>query len=232
MAFSISNLSMSLIAGSPTYRCDPRYYSKEAVAIEAKVRTKAFFELGDYLPKPMLKGVQPTYLDQPTDDSVPAINTLSIQRLAINEGNCRHISRDDFEEIDEQRRLKLNDVLLTMDGGVSIGKPVLFDKAGDFIVDSHVCILRPEGMKPRSLVYLLASPMGQQQFRRAESGASGQTAVTEEDIRRFIFPVSLLSNLDTVVDVIEKERMAIFKERSALEQREAKAWQKLEKLVA
>jgi hypothetical protein len=87
-------------------------------------------------------------------------------------------------------------------------------------------------MEARSLVYLLASPLGQQQFRRAESGASGQTAVTEEDIRRFIFPASLLASLDAVVADIESERTKIAKERDKLIAREAAAWMKLEKLVA
>ncbi|MFL5280438.1 MAG: hypothetical protein ACJ8AW_05460 [Rhodopila sp.] len=57
-----------------------------------------------------------------------------------------------------------------------------------FTVDSHVAVLRPRGMSPTLLAYLLCSPMGQIQFQRAESGASGQTAVSEEDVRRFRFP--------------------------------------------
>lgn len=232
MGFSVSNMPLSLIAACPTFRCDPRYYAAGVVANEAKVRSGEFFELGDFLPNPMVKGIQPSYLDAPTEDSVPVINTLSIQRLAINEESCRHMPREDFDDVDEQRKLTLKDVLLTMDGGVSIGKPVLFDKAGDYTADSHVSILRPIGMEARSLVYLLASPLGQQQFRRAESGASGQTAVTEEDIRRFIFPVSLLADLDSVVADIETERTKIAKERDKLIAREAAAWMKLEKLVA
>jgi hypothetical protein len=79
-------------------------------------------------------------------------------------------------------------VLLTVDGGTSIGKPVLFDLSGDWAVDSHVAILRPVGLDAALLVYLLASPLGQLQFQRAESGASGQTSVTETDLRRFRFP--------------------------------------------
>lgn len=230
MPLSLSHVSLSLIANCPTFRCDPRFYAEAVVANEVKVRSGEYFELGDFLPTPMLKGIQPTYLDVPTEDSVPVINTLSIQRLAINEEACRHMRREDFEDVDEHRRLRMGDVLLTMDGGVSIGKPVLFDREGDFTTDAHVCILRPVGMEPRSMVYLLASPLGQQQFRRAESGASGQTAVTEEDVRRFIFPAAILSNLDSVVAAIEKERAAIAKEREALVKREVKAWTKLEAL--
>ncbi|RWK68295.1 hypothetical protein [Mesorhizobium sp.] len=232
MALVVAKISLSLVADCPTFRCDPRYFSNDSVANERKVRSGDYFELGDFLPNPMVKGIQPEYLDAPMEDSAPVINTLSIQRLTINEEACRHMSREDFDEVDEQRRLKLGDVLLTMDGGVSIGKPVLFDKKGDFTTDAHVCILRPEGMEPRSMVYLLASPLGQQQFRRAESGASGQTAVTEEDVRRFIFPASLLPKLDAVVAEIEKERGIIAKEQDALAKREAAAWTKLEKLVA
>jgi len=231
MTLSISEMSLSRIAQCPTFRCDPRYYAKVAIAAEAKVRSASFFELGEFLPTPAIKGIQPSYLDAPTDDSVPVVNTLSVQGLKVNEDDCRHISRDDYDDIEGVRKLRKDDVLLTMDGGVSIGKAALFVSGGDFTVDSHVCILRPVGIAPRSLVYLLASPMGQQQFRRAESGASGQTAVTEEDIRRFVFPSSLLVELDAVVDGIENERAKIEKERAKLAKREAAAWQKLEALT-
>jgi hypothetical protein len=95
-------------------------------------------------------------------------------------------------------------VLLTVDGGVSIGKPLYFDGSGDFTIDSHVCILRPQGVSALGIVYLLASPLGQMQFRHAESGASGQTAVTEEDFRRFIFPLSVLDHLDDIVADMER----------------------------
>lgn len=231
MSVIATEMALSLIASCPTFRCDPKYFFQESVANESKVRSGDYFEVGDFLPNPMVKGIQPAYLDAPLEDSVPVINTLSIQRLAINEEACRHMPREDFEEVDEQRKLKRGDVLVTMDGGVSIGKPVLFDKEGDFTADAHVCIMRPVGMEPRSLVYLLASPLGQRQFRRAESGASGQTAVTEEDIRRFIFPSALLPSLDTVVAEIEEERHSIAIARDVLTKREAEAWAKLEKLL-
>lgn len=231
MSFKRSQVSLAQIAATYTLRADAKHFASEFVGRDGATRSAPHFELGDFLPTPFAKGVQPSYLDLPGDDTVPVVNTLSVQRLVIRESDCRHISRDDFEALDPERHLRVNDVLLTVDGGVSIGKAALFDKTADFTVDSHVCILRPVGLVPLSLVYLLASPLGQYQFKRAESGASGQTAVTEEDIRRFIFPSSILARLDEVVGHIEAERKVIADERQLLVEREAAAWSKLDELA-
>ena len=219
--------SLSLIATNYALRCDAKWADQDSLATESRIRKGGHFEVGEFLPKPFVKGNQHKYLDVPTDESVPVVNTLSIQNLAIIERDCQHIPRDDFDGLSNERRLNKGDVLLTVDGGVSIGKPVLFDLEDAFTVDSHVCILRPEGISPLSLVYLLASPIGQMQFRRAESGASGQTTVTEDDVRRFIFPRSLLKSLDSVINKIEQERQAIRAERAVLDAREANIWKKL-----
>lgn len=213
-------------------RCDAKFANPAVLEIERKVRASGCFELGDMLPNPFFKGIQPEYLDQPTEDSVPVINTLSIQNLAIREADCRHIAREDFEALSNERRLQKRDVLLTVDGGVSIGKAVLFCSTGDFTIDSHVVVLRPSGLSPLALVYLLASPLGQMQFRRAESGASGQTSVTEDDVRRFIFPTAILETIDDVATKIEAERQQISKERRALDQKEAALWKRLDKFAS
>jgi hypothetical protein len=224
--------SLGLIATNYALRCDAKYADSEFLDVEKKIRTKGFFELGDMLPTPFAKGSQPDYLDQPIEDSVPVINTLCIQNLAIRVEDCRHISREDFEALSSERQLKKGDVLLTVDGGVSIGKPVLFELTNDFTIDSHVVILRPVELSPLALVYLLASPLGQMQFRRAESGASGQTTVTEDDVRRFIFPRSLLKTVDEVATQIELERKKIAGQRRELDQKEVSLWKQLDKFLA
>jgi hypothetical protein len=176
--------SLGLISANYTARCDAKIADIEFIETMARVRAAGCFELGDVLPQPFVKGVQLDYLDLPTDDSVPVINTLSIQNLSVRLGDCRHVSKEQFEAIAEERRPRRGDVLLTVDGGVSIGKTALFDWGEEFAIDSHVVILRPAQITPLSLVYLLASPLGQMQFRYAESGASGQTTVTEDDVNR------------------------------------------------
>jgi hypothetical protein len=224
--------SLRLTATNYALRCDAKYADSEYLAVERKIRAKGFFELGDVLPVPFAKGSQPDYLDQPLEDSVPVINTLCIQNLAIRVEDCRHISREDFEALSTERQLKKNDVLLTVDGGASIGKPTLFELTSDFTIDSHVVILRPVGLSSLALVYLLASPLGQMQFRRAESGASGQTTVTEDDVRRFIFPRSLLKTVGEVATRIELERKKIAGLRRELDRKEASLWKELDKFSA
>ncbi len=224
--------SLRLISTSYALRCDAKFADDTVLDIDNRIRNSGFFELGEFLPSPFVKGIQPNYLDQPNGDSVPVVNTLSIQNLSLQIENCRHIPREEFDELSEERKLKRDDVLLTVDGGVSIGKTLLFDRDDDFTLDSHVVALRPTGISPLALVYLLASPLGQVQFRRAESGASGQTTVTEDDVRRFVFPRSILKTIDHVAKKIEKERNQIAKQRMELASREASLWQRLEKFVA
>ena len=179
---------------------------------------------------PFVKGNQPQYLEVATDESVPVINTLSIQDLSLHPEHCRHIRREDFDLLAPQRKVRLNDVLLTVDGGVSIGKPCRFDFDEEYTIDSHVAILRPVSISPIVLVYLLASPLGQMQFRRAESGASGQTAVTEADIRRFVFPRKILATIDEFCNSAEAERQVIQEERRRLNRREQAIWDRLQML--
>lgn len=220
--------SLSIIASNYSLRCDAKQADIELLQLLESVVSQEHFCLSELLPSPFVKGIQPTYLDQPNDESVPVVNTLSIQRLSLNEADCRHITREDFESISAERKLRKDDVLLTVDGGVSIGKPYLFDRDGDFTMDSHVVVLRPQGIAPLSLVYLLASPLGQAQFRKAESGASGQTTVTEDDVRRFVFPRKILANIDNLCQQAERKRQEILAERALLDEREKKIWEDIE----
>lgn len=218
----IGSTSLIEISYSHSLRFDSKQTEQRFKQLDALLHSTPTTYLGKFLPNPVVKGIQPTYLQE--GEGVPVINTLSIQNMSINVGSCRHISEDDFEFISESRSLQYNDVLLTMDGGTSIGKPVLFELDGDYTVDSHVAILRPEGLSPQALLYFLASPVGQLQFQRFESGASGQTAVTEEDLRRFLIPISAIEKLESAVDKITQERQRIAAEREELNNSENKMW--------
>jgi hypothetical protein len=157
--------------------------------------------LSSYLPEAFVKGRQPTYLEEPGEEEFAyVVSTLAVQVLQINARDCRFTPKSFYDGVGKQRQLRDGDIVLTMDGGTSIGKAAVFDLTAFseavevdsdevFVtVDSHVAVLRPQGISSLALAYLLASPIGQAQFQRAESGASGQTAVTEDDVRYFQLP--------------------------------------------
>ena len=212
------------IAQTHSLRCDSKQFEMRFAEIIKILSSKDSFFLGELLPHPLIKGGQPSYIDG--TDGIPVINTLSIQQLSINISDCRYIAEEDFDDVPENRRLKRDDVLLTMDGGTSIGKTAAFNFTGNYTVDSHVAILRPYGISAKALAYLLASPLGQLQFKKAESGASGQTSVTEDDLRRFVFPKSLLTNIEELVKQLDASRERIRIKREKLEEEENAAWEK------
>lgn len=213
---------VSDITATATLRCDAKQFEGRFDPIKELRSKNDYFFLGELLPAPLVKGGQPSYIEDGT--GVPVINTLSIQKMRIHAEDCRFISEDDFDRLPSSKKLKKNDVLLTMDGGTSIGKSAVFHLEGNYTVDSHVAILRPAGISSKALVYLLASPFGQLQFNKAESGASGQTAVTEEELRRFIFPKPLLENIEELSAQLDKKRRQIEKRREKLDREESAAW--------
>ena len=152
------------------------------------------------------------------------ISTLAIQGLALDRQACRQTATPEYGPGDI-RKPQAGDVLLTLDGGPSIGKPLLFDLEGDWAVDSHVGILRPSGIDPKLLVFLLASPLGQIQFQRAESGASGQTAVTEDDLRRFVFPELEMQEAAAALAAVDAARSNASRLREEADEKEGAGWE-------
>lgn len=216
--------SLRLVSQSHTLRCDAKQAERRFSEFGRFISSAEHFSLGDFLPKPFVKGCQPNYIETPGPTGVLVISTITIQRLSIQKELCRFITYDDYEALDNARKPKKSDVLLTMDGGTSIGKPALFDFDEDYAIDSHVAILRPVGLDPKLLVYLLASPLGQIQFQRAESGASGQTAVTEEDIRRFRFPLIDEQAICEIVANVDAQRAELAELTATLHDKEKATW--------
>lgn len=179
--------SLAQIATTHALRCDSKQFEPRYSRLDAYLDEHCAVSLGEYLPGPLVKGKQPQYANDDATEGIPVITTLAVQRLRIDVSACRLAEMVDYGP-DDARKPRLGDVLLTVDGGPSIGKAAVFDLDGDYAIDSHVMIMRPQGLDPQLLAYLLTSPICQAQFRRFESGASGQTAINEEDIRRVRVP--------------------------------------------
>lgn len=227
----VMTASLSLISRSYTLRCDSKQAERRFAEFEAFISSVEHFYLGDFLPTTFVKGAQPRYIESLDPDGIPVINTLAIQNLSINTEACRYITQEAYDALEDEKKPKKNDVLLTMDGGTSIGKSVLFELEDQYAIDSHVAILRPIGLDPKVLVYLLASPLGQLQFQCAESGASGQTAVTEEDVRRFRFPAIHKDEMKKLVMYLDTQLVRLKKLAITLKEREEQAWTRFDEAI-
>lgn len=210
---------------SHTLRCDAKQGEQRFRDFDSWIESVPHWALGERLPRPIVKGAQPEYLDSSDEPGVPVISTLAIQGLAVEQEACRQTASPDYGP-GNIRKPQSGNVLLTLDGGPSIGKPVLFDLEGEWAVDSHVGILRPSGIDPKLLVFLLASPLGQIQFQRAESGASGQTAVTEDDLRRFVFPELEMQEAAAALAAVEAARSEASRLREEADGKESAGWEK------
>lgn len=220
----VMTFGLGLVASSHVLRCDAKQAEERFARYDAFIDSIPHFRLGDYLPFSFVKGEQPKYIEELDVTGVPVVSTLAIQELAIREEFCRYITQEDYAALAPDRKPRKGDVLVTMDGGTSIGKPVLFQTDKEFAIDSHVAILRPSGIDPRLVVYLLASPLGQVQFQRAESGASGQTGVTEDDLRLFRFPLVAPADVGPIVAALDAKRDEVASMVSELRATEAAAW--------
>ena len=232
--------SLSGVARNTTLRIDAKQSTPSSVLLDKILDERDSFYLNEFLPSPFVKGTQPIYLPDGTEeDGAHVISTLAVRPLSINFSVCRKISAESYDSLLESRKLRDGDVLLTTDGGTSIGKAAVFhfpatnedDLEIDFTVDSHVAILRPFGMSPTLLTYFLCSPMGQLQFQRAESGASGQTAVSEEDVRRFRFPRRAIELLEAAADKLKTSLEKSRRLEMAAHRRREKAWNDFEDLL-
>jgi len=87
----------------------------------------------------------------------------------------KHFVSEDF--LVDERKLEKGDILINSSGIGTAGRVTLFDLNGDFVVDSHISILRLDREKalPDYILYSLAK-IG---FKTIESMATGQSGQTE-----------------------------------------------------
>src|SRR5260221_10041091 len=111
----IMKSSLSLISRSFSLRCDAKQAMRRFIEFDEFINSVKHFYLGEFLPNPFIKGAQPRYIESLEPEGVPVINTLAIQNLSINAEACRYITQEDFDALEDEKKPKKSDVLLTMD---------------------------------------------------------------------------------------------------------------------
>lgn len=132
----------------------------------------------------------------------------------------KHYVADSF--VSDERNLQKGDILINSSGVGTAGRVTLFELDGDFVVDSHVTILRlnPEKAVPKYVLYALAN-IGFKTIEDMATGQSGQIELSINKIEGIRIPLpDLLTQKKIVkeIEVIEKKIQKLEKENTEIEE--------------
>ena len=141
----------------------------------------------------------------------PKYGNSSIQ--IIKSGQARGYKEFDFSDkhyvseefIVDERKLEKGDILINSSGVGTAGRVTLFNLDGDFVVDSHISILRLDKTKanPDYVLYSLAN-IGFKTIEAMAMGQSGQIELSQTTIKNIKIPLPTIQEQDKIVKQIEE----------------------------
>jgi type I restriction enzyme M protein len=127
----------------------------------------------------------------------------------------RHYVTDNF--VSDERNLRKGDLLINSTGVGTAGRVTFFDLDGDFVVDSHITIVRFNTTKtvPKYAMYALAN-IGFKTIENMANGQSGQIELPLETINNISIPLPPLAKQKQIVAKIEKFEAEIKEQQTKL----------------
>lgn len=148
----------------------------------------------------------------------------------IKSGQARGYNEFDFSKCyyvsanftSDERNLQKGDILINSTGVGTAGRVTLFDLDGDYVVDSHITIVRLDHEKalPKYVLYALAN-IGFKNIEAMATGKSGQielTTTTIEGIEIPLPPPDVQKEIVCQIELIEQEIKNLHKKISEAEQ--------------
>ena len=168
---------------------------EKRIVIESKYPLKSIDELQILLKR----GKSPTY----GDSSIQVIKSGQARGYRDFDFSMKYYLAQDAE-LDE-RKLQKGDILINSTGVGTAGRVTLFDLDGDYVVDSHITIFRPnEQILSTFALLILSSVVGFKTLEKMADGSSGQIELSIETIKRIKIPVPPISVQQKVVDECAK----------------------------
>ena len=105
----------------------------------------------------------------------------------------------------DERKLEKGDILINSTGVGTAGRVTMFDLQGDYVVDSHITILRLNQTKalPNYVLYYFCD-LGFKTIEAMALGQSGQIELSLETIKNIKIPLPTISEQQKIVTEIEK----------------------------
>jgi len=165
------------------------------IVIESKYPLKTIDELQVLLKR----GKSPTY----GDSKVQVIKSGQARGYRDFDFSSKYYLAKDTE-IDE-RKLQKGDILINSTGVGTAGRVTLFELDGDYVVDSHITIFRPnDEVLPTFVLLVLSSVVGFKTLEKMADGSSGQVELSIETIKSIKVPVPPIPVQQEIVDACAK----------------------------
>lgn len=130
----------------------------------------------------------------------------------IKSGQARGYNEFDFSKryyvsanfVSDERNLQKGDILINSTGVGTASRVTLFDLDGDYVVDSHITIVRlnQEKVLPKYVLYALAN-IGFKNIEEMATGQSGQIELTLPTIKAMRIPLPPLDVQEKIVSQIK-----------------------------
>ena len=149
------------------------------------------------------KGVQPKYN---TDGEISVVKIANLKNGFIDFTETEKITQSNFDKLDAQKKLRLNDIIICATGKVSLGKIDFYDYEDEAItsVDNYILRLN-KNYNPLFFAYFFRSILGYFQIERDFTGATNQIHLYWDQISNFQIPDISLKNQQKIVDEIKTE---------------------------
>lgn len=158
---------------------------KNILEFNNKWKKTTLSELAEYVQR----GKSPKYSDK--ENNFPILNQKCIHWQNIYYEHVKFLTKDFWENIDEERFLKSGDILLNSTGTGTIGRASIYypSKFKKITVDSHITIIRAKkNINPYFIFYFLASPYVQTDIEIIFSGSTDQVELNLPSIKEIAIP--------------------------------------------
>jgi len=149
------------------------------------------------------KGIQPKYNP---DGEIPVVKIANLKNGHIDFSEPEFITEENFESLDEKKKLRINDIIICATGKVSLGKIDIYDCDQDSLttVDNYILRLN-SNYNPLFFTYFFRCVLGYFQVERDYTGATNQIHLYWEQIANFKIPNISLLEQQRIVDEIKTE---------------------------
>lgn len=120
--------------------------------------------------------------------------------------------------VSDERNLLKGDLLINSTGVGTAGRVTLFNLDGEYVVDSHITIVRLDHTKllPKFVLYSLAH-IGFKEIEKMANGQSGQIELAIDTIKNIRIPVPSMEEQRKIIDNIEIIEKKIYESNNEIE---------------